>query len=134
LIFKLENSAASLFKPARAARWGLQRMHMALLLLLLAVFVTVFVNSVGRFPVFCTAWPCCYFCWPIFPISGETCHTKIAHRYGIPVASIRDALYDVMYDDQVLLATTGMTQKQLLSPIVVHPSTAGHVLYSKVIA
>jgi hypothetical protein len=50
------------------------------------------------------------------------------------MASIRNALYDVVFDDLALLATTGMTRKQLLSSVVVHPTTAGHVLYSKVIA
>uniref|UniRef100_A0A383WFL8 SGNH hydrolase-type esterase domain-containing protein n=1 Tax=Tetradesmus obliquus TaxID=3088 RepID=A0A383WFL8_TETOB len=66
--------------------------------------------------------------------SGEVFHTRIAHRYGIPMASIRDALYDVFYDDQLLLAVTGMTKEQLLSPAaMIHPSAAGHVLFAKVI-
>jgi hypothetical protein len=51
------------------------------------------------------------------------------------VASIRDALYDILYDDKLLLAATGLTRNQVLSPDkVVHPSTAGHVLYAKVVA
>ncbi|WIA34469.1 hypothetical protein OEZ86_012800 [Tetradesmus obliquus] len=66
--------------------------------------------------------------------SGENFHTWIAHRYGIPMASIRDALYDIFYDDQLLLAVTGMTKEQLLSPAaMIHPSAAGHVLFAKVI-
>lgn len=66
--------------------------------------------------------------------SGQDSHARIAHHYGIPVASIRDALYDVMFDDQLLLAAVGMTRRQLLSASVVHPSTAGHILYSQIIA
>jgi hypothetical protein len=65
--------------------------------------------------------------------AGEVHQTVIAHRYGIPMASIRDALYDVMFDDQLLLAATGKTRSQLLSPNPVHPSTAGHVLYAAII-
>jgi hypothetical protein len=38
-----------------------------------------------------------------------------------------------MFNDQLLLAATGMTRRQLLSPNPVHPSTAGHVLYAAVI-
>jgi hypothetical protein len=66
--------------------------------------------------------------------AGQDSHARIAHHYGIPVASIRDALYDVMFDDQLLLAAVGMTRRQLLSASVVHPSTAGHILYSQIIA
>uniref|UniRef100_A0A383WF64 SGNH hydrolase-type esterase domain-containing protein n=1 Tax=Tetradesmus obliquus TaxID=3088 RepID=A0A383WF64_TETOB len=66
--------------------------------------------------------------------SGENFHTRIAHRYGVPVVSIRDALYDVIFDDALLLAATGMRRDDLLSPAaVVHPTTAGHVLYAKII-
>jgi hypothetical protein len=61
--------------------------------------------------------------------------TKIAHRYGIPVASVRDALYDIIYDDAMLQAITGFKAAQLLSSNnVVHPTTAGHLLFAKVIA
>lgn len=50
------------------------------------------------------------------------------------MVSIRDALYDVMFDDALLLAATGMRRDDLLSPAaVVHPTTAGHVLYAKII-
>jgi hypothetical protein len=67
--------------------------------------------------------------------AGEVFQTQIAHRYGIPVVSIRDALYDVMFDNEKLLAATGMAKWDLLSQISsVHPTTAGHVLYAKVIA
>jgi hypothetical protein len=75
--------------------------------------------------------PAAHFC----VVPGEIFQTKIAHRYGIPVASVRDALYDIIYDDALLQAITGFNKAQLLSTInVVHPSTAGHLLFAKVIA
>jgi hypothetical protein len=49
----------------------------------------------------------CVNCILLSAVIFFSCRRGLSHQgYGIPVASIRDALYDVIFDDQVLLAAT----------------------------
>jgi hypothetical protein len=65
--------------------------------------------------------------------SGEELHTVIARRYGAPVASVRDSLYDLMYDDAAAQRLLGATRETLLGDPV-HPSAAGFKIYGDIVS
>jgi hypothetical protein len=51
------------------------------------------------------------------------------------MASIRDSLYDLIYDSQEAQRTIGITRASILSSNSVnHPTTIGHSLYASVVA
>ncbi|KAF6260040.1 hypothetical protein COO60DRAFT_929522 [Scenedesmus sp. NREL 46B-D3] len=66
--------------------------------------------------------------------SGEDHHEVLARRYGIPTASTRDALYDlVLGGSTVMLQGVGLTAAQLLVNSVT-PTSAGHKAYAEIVA
>lgn len=67
--------------------------------------------------------------------SGEDHHEVLARRYGIPSASTRDALYDLMQGGSTdMLRGVGRSRSELLVGSGVAPTSAGHRLYADIIA
>lgn len=62
--------------------------------------------------------------------AGEDMHYMLARRYGIPMISARDALYDIIFDDALALQQLGYTRKDLLLDFI-HPTWIGHHLYGR---
>ncbi|KAI8472193.1 MAG: hypothetical protein J3K34DRAFT_519954 [Monoraphidium minutum] len=62
--------------------------------------------------------------------TGEDQHAVIARRYGVPMMSVRDALYDVMFDPD---NPYGLNRTQILVDIV-HVSDYGAQLYAGFLA
>ncbi|KAF6261146.1 hypothetical protein COO60DRAFT_1625477 [Scenedesmus sp. NREL 46B-D3] len=52
--------------------------------------------------------------------TGEDQHAILAKRYGVPMVSVRDALYDIMFNDDVARAKLGMTREEMMHDHV-HP-------------
>lgn len=51
-------------------------------------------------------------------------HGLIARRYNIPMVSVRDALYDIMLDDQVTKSLLGYTRSEMMQDFI-HPTAMG---------
>ncbi|WIA40471.1 hypothetical protein OEZ86_013827 [Tetradesmus obliquus] len=60
--------------------------------------------------------------------TGEDQHAILAKRYGVPMVSVRDALYDVLFYDDVAKAKLGMTRAEMMHDHV-HPQLPGAHLY-----
>ncbi|WIA20182.1 hypothetical protein OEZ85_006030 [Tetradesmus obliquus] len=56
--------------------------------------------------------------------TGEDQHAILAKRYGVPMVSVRDALYDVLFYDDVAKAKLGMTRAEMMHDHV-HPQLPG---------
>jgi hypothetical protein len=65
--------------------------------------------------------------------AGQELHSMIAQRYGAPTASIRDSLFDLMYNDTAAQQLLGTTRTTLLADPV-HPSAAGYRVYGDIVA
>ncbi|WIA40473.1 hypothetical protein OEZ86_013829 [Tetradesmus obliquus] len=60
--------------------------------------------------------------------TGEDMHAVIAKRYNVPMVSVRDALYNAMFDDALLLPLLGLTRDDFLKDHI-HPKLAGARVY-----
>jgi hypothetical protein len=65
--------------------------------------------------------------------AGDELHGMIAHRYGAPMASIRNSLYDLMFDDAAAQQLLGATRNTLIADTV-HPTAAGYRIWGDVVA
>jgi hypothetical protein len=65
--------------------------------------------------------------------AGEELHGMIARRYGAPLASIREALFDVFLSDESSQQVLGASISQLMANTV-HPTAAGFKIYGDVVA
>lgn len=64
-------------------------------------------------------------------LAGEDVHSAIARRYSVPMMSLRDTLYDLMYSDEATQrAALGLTRKDILKDEI-HPTGTGHRLYGQ---
>ncbi|WIA43842.1 hypothetical protein OEZ86_010257 [Tetradesmus obliquus] len=61
---------------------------------------------------------------PYYQTGGDM-HWLLARRYRIPMVSVRDALYDVMFNDTALQAAVGVTREQMMADAM-HPNAHGH--------
>ncbi|KAF6264558.1 hypothetical protein COO60DRAFT_70863 [Scenedesmus sp. NREL 46B-D3] len=62
--------------------------------------------------------------------TGEDMHGMLARRYGVPLVSVRDALYDVMWDDAALKSALGYGRAKIMVDHI-HPTFIGHDLYGR---
>jgi hypothetical protein len=62
--------------------------------------------------------------------AGEDAHAMLAARYGVPLVSVRAALYDIAWDDDALRSLTGWSRFMLLRDDI-HPTWYGHHLYGR---
>ncbi|KAF6254129.1 hypothetical protein COO60DRAFT_1462864 [Scenedesmus sp. NREL 46B-D3] len=70
-----------------------------------------------------------------FSNSGEELHGMIARRYGAPIASLRDSLYDLMFNDEAAQQLLGATRSTLMAePSDIHPTAAGFKVFGDVVA
>ncbi|KAF6261151.1 hypothetical protein COO60DRAFT_811472 [Scenedesmus sp. NREL 46B-D3] len=60
--------------------------------------------------------------------TGEDLHAVISKRYNVPMVSVRDALYNAMFDDALLLPLLGLTREQFMKDHI-HPKLAGARVY-----
>ena len=51
----------------------------------------------------------------------------------VPMVSVRDALYDLMWDDSQLTSALGISRRDILTDEI-HPTTRGHTLYGSLVA
>lgn len=61
--------------------------------------------------------------------TGEDQHSIIAKRYGVPYVSVRDALYDILYDDAEAKRKLGFTREEMLKGDPIHPKLVGAQMY-----
>ncbi|KAF6250340.1 hypothetical protein COO60DRAFT_1465698 [Scenedesmus sp. NREL 46B-D3] len=67
--------------------------------------------------------------------AGEELHGMIARRYGAPMASLRDSLYDLMFNDEAAQQLLGATRSALMAgPSNIHPTAAGFKVFGDVVA
>jgi hypothetical protein len=66
-------------------------------------------------------------------LAGEELHSMIARRYGAPTASLRNSLYDLLYDDSSALRLLGATRSTLMADYI-HPTAAGFKVYGDVVS
>jgi hypothetical protein len=57
----------------------------------------------------------------------------VARRYGAPLASLRNSLYDLLYDDAAAQLLLGATRSTLMADYV-HPTAAGFKVYGDVVS
>jgi hypothetical protein len=68
-------------------------------------------------------------------IAGEDHHEVLAKRYGIPTASTRDALYDLMQaSGTTMLRFVGLARSQMLVNSALQPTKAGHRVFAEIVA
>ncbi|WIA33999.1 hypothetical protein OEZ86_012384 [Tetradesmus obliquus] len=68
-----------------------------------------------------------------FRSTGQELHGMIARRYGAPMASIRDSLYSVIYNDAASQQLLGTTRAALMADTV-HPNAAGFRVWGDIVA
>uniref|UniRef100_A0A383WL49 SGNH hydrolase-type esterase domain-containing protein n=1 Tax=Tetradesmus obliquus TaxID=3088 RepID=A0A383WL49_TETOB len=68
-----------------------------------------------------------------FQSTGEELHGMIARRYGAPMASLRDSLYGLMYNDPLSLQLLGATRLSIITDTI-HPTAAGFTMYGEIMA
>ncbi|WIA19951.1 hypothetical protein OEZ85_005833 [Tetradesmus obliquus] len=61
--------------------------------------------------------------------TGEDQHAIIAKRYGVPYVSVRDALFDVLYNDTLAKQKLGFTREEMLKGDPIHPKLIGAQMY-----
>jgi hypothetical protein len=66
-------------------------------------------------------------------IVGEELHGMIARRYGAPLASMRDSLYDTFFGSDTGQQLLGALQSTFMADTV-HPTAAGFKLYGDIVA
>ncbi|WIA23834.1 hypothetical protein OEZ85_013495 [Tetradesmus obliquus] len=62
--------------------------------------------------------------------TGEDMHAVLARRYGVPMVSVRDALYNMMWDESALRSALGYGRKHIMKDDI-HPAFVGHDLYGR---
>jgi hypothetical protein len=65
--------------------------------------------------------------------AGYEMHGMIARRYGAPLASMRNSLYDLLLDDAAAQQLIGATWATIMGDTV-HPTAAGFKIYADVVA
>ncbi|WIA34000.1 hypothetical protein OEZ86_012385 [Tetradesmus obliquus] len=68
-----------------------------------------------------------------FSSTGEELHGMVARHYGAPMASIRDSLYGVIYNDAAAQQLLGITRAAMMADTV-HPNAAGFRVWGDIVA